>query len=41
MRESRGVLVEIVGIGELFDCEAVKVLAVAGDRADREGLEFV
>jgi hypothetical protein len=41
MRESRRVLVEIIGIGELFDCEAVEVLAVVGDKAGGEGLVFV
>lgn len=41
MRESWGGLIEIVGIGELFDCETIKVLTMVGDEAGGEGLVFV
>lgn len=41
MRESWGGLVEIVRIGELFNCETIKVVTMVGDEVGGEGLVFV
>ena len=41
MRGYWGGLIDIVGIGELLDCETIKVLTMDGDETGGEGLVFV